>query len=151
MSVIADKVFALSRPVVEAQGCSLWDVEYVREGGRRVLRLYIDREGGVSTEHCEAVSRALDPLLDEVDPIPDAYVLEVSSCGLERPLKRPSDFQAFMGAKIVVKLYAPRDGRREFAGVLTGYDPDTRVITLDGQTTFAPAEVALAHLQFEWK
>ena len=100
MSKITDRVFALAKPVVENEGCSLWDVEYVREAGSWYLRVYIDKEGGVSIDDCERISRALDPLLDEADPIPDSYVFEVGSAGAERELKRPSDFEQFMGVTI---------------------------------------------------
>ena len=86
MSKITDRVFALAKPVVENEGCSLWDVEYVREAGSWYLRVYIDKEGGVSIDDCERISRALDPLLDEADPIPDSYVFEVGSAGAEREL-----------------------------------------------------------------
>ena len=96
MSKITDKVSALAVPVVEQAGCTLWDVEYVREAGTWYLRIYIDKEGGVSIDDCEHISRALDPILDEADPIPDSYVFEVGSAGIERELKRPRDFEMFM-------------------------------------------------------
>ena len=86
MSKITELVTDLARPVVEDNGCSLWDVEYLKEAGSWYLRLYIDKEGGVSIDDCEAVSRAVDPLLDEADPIQDAYTFEVSSAGADRPL-----------------------------------------------------------------
>ena len=105
MSKITDKVFELSKPVVEQAGCTLWDVEYVREAGTWFLRVFIDKEGGVSITDCETISRALDPLLDEADPIPDSYVFEVGSAGAERELKRPSDFQQFMGHQCGQELY----------------------------------------------
>ena len=122
MSKVTDLVAELARPVVEAQGCELWDVEYVREAGEWFLRVYIDKEGGVSIDDCEAVSRALDPLLDEADPIESSYNFEVSSAGVERALKRPSDFQRFLGAHIAVKLYSAVDGQKEYLGYLRGYD-----------------------------
>ena len=86
---VTDQVRAFSQPVVEGLGCTLWDVEYVREGGEWFLRLYIDKEGGVGIDDCEAVSRAVDPILDQEDPVPGRYHFEVSSAGLERPLRRP--------------------------------------------------------------
>ena len=103
---ITDTVAALAKPVVESLGCSLWDVEYVREGSDYILRVSIDKEGGVDINDCEAVSRALDPILDEHDPIPDRYQFEVCSAGLERVLKRPADFQKFMGSPITVTVQA---------------------------------------------
>ena len=105
MSKITDKVTAIAKPIVEEEGCSLWDVEYVREAGSWYLRLYIDKEGGVSIDDCERISRRMDPILDEADPIPDSYVFEVGSAGAERELKRPSDFERFLGSNVEVKLY----------------------------------------------
>ena len=107
---VTEQVAQFAEPVVQAHGCTLWDVEYVREGGEWFLRLYIDKEGGVNISDCEAISRAIDPILDEKDPIPDSYNFEVCSAGLERVLKRPSDFQKYLGSPITVKLYRPRNG-----------------------------------------
>ena len=90
---ITDIVAGFARPVVEEKGCTLWDVEYVREGSDYFLRLYIDKDGGVDITDCEAISRAVDPILDEKDPIPESYHFEVCSAGLERALKRPADFE----------------------------------------------------------
>ena len=101
---VTEQVAQFAEPVVQAHGCTLWDVEYVREGGEWFLRLYIDKDGGVSINDCEALSRALDPVLDEADPIPDSYVFEVSSAGAERELKRPGDFARFMGSGAEVRL-----------------------------------------------
>ena len=119
---VTDIVTKIAQPVVEAHGCQLWDVEYVREGDQRFLRLYLDKEGGVDITDCEAISRAVDPLLDEADPIAESYHFEVCSAGLERALKRPSDFERFMGSAITVKLYRPRNGLKEIPCVLTGYE-----------------------------
>ena len=105
MSKITDKVTAIAKPIVEEEGCSLWDVEYVREAGSRYLRIYIDKPGGVDIADCERISRRLDPILDEEDPIPESYVFEVGSAGIERELKRPGDFEAFLGSEVEVKLY----------------------------------------------
>jgi len=140
MSKVAEKAAALARPVAEGLGLSLWDVEFLREGNRWVLRVFIDHPGGVSIQHCEDMSRALDPILDEHDPIEQSYVLQVSSAGLERPLKRPSDFERFMGAKVEVKLYSPLDGRKEFEGNLSGYDGKT--VALEGGQSFPMNKVA---------
>ena len=135
-------------PLVAAQGCSLWAVEYLKEGAAWVLRVLIDREGGVGTDHCEAISRALDPLLDERDPIPGAYTLEVSSAGLERPLKRPEDFTRMKGRDVMVKLYAPRQGVRAFVGKLSDCDEET--LTLENYPPFPIKEVAHARLYVRW-
>ena len=98
MSKITDFTAQLARPVVEANGCTLWDVEYVKEAGSWYLRVYIDKDTGVSIDDCEAVSRVLSDLLDEADPIQDPYTFEVSSAGADRALKKPEHFQAFLGA-----------------------------------------------------
>ena len=122
MSKITDKVFAIAEPVVTENGCSLWDVEYVKEAGSWYLRIYLDKEEGVWIEDCERISRALDPILDEADLIPDRYIFEVCSAGLERQLKRPSDFERFMGSEIEVRLYRADEGSKVYVGKLEGYD-----------------------------
>jgi len=148
---ISEQVWQFSQPLVEACGCSLWDVEYVREGSERFLRLYIDKEGGVDIDDCEAVSRAVDPVLDEKDPIPESYRFEVCSAGLERVLKRPSDFERYMGAAIMVKLYKPRDGIKEYPGVLAGYDQGAVLLEYGKeQIRFEKNEVALVRLRVEF-
>ena len=98
---VTDLVTELAQPVVESFGCSLWDVEYVREGSERFLRIYLDKDGGIDIEDCEKVHRAMDPILDEKDPIAESYHFEVCSAGIERPLKRPGDFEKFMGSPIL--------------------------------------------------
>ena len=122
MSKVTETVTALAAPVAAELGLELWDVEYVREAGQWFLRVYIDKDGGVSINDCEALSRALDPVLDEADPIPDSYVFEVGSAGAERELKRPSDFEKFMGSEVEVKLYQPYEGKKSIVGKLEGYE-----------------------------
>ena len=148
---ITEQVWQFSEPLVEQCGCKLWDVEYVREGGEWFLRLYIDKEDGVNIDDCEAVSRAVDPVLDEKDPIPESYRFEVCSAGLERALKRPSDFERFMDHAILIKLYRPKAGCKEFAGILKDYD-DGNVTALVGNTTmtFEKSEIALVRLRVEF-
>ena len=147
MSKITDKVYELARPVVEQEGCSLWDVEYVREAGSWYLRIYIDKDGGVSIDDCERISRALDPLLDEADPIPDSYVFEVGSAGAERELKRPSDFEQFLGSQVEVKLYQPKNGRKAFVGSLDAYNDGRVTITVGKETLeFDKSQVAQVRL-----
>ena len=148
---ITEQVEAFARPVVEGLGLKLWDVEYVREGADWFLRVYIDKEGGVDISDCEAISRALDPILDEKDPIPGSYHFEVCSAGLERSLKRPSDFERFMGSPITVKLYRPWNGMKEIPCVLRGYD-DGRVTVEAGKETvqFEKSQVALVRLRVEF-
>ena len=148
---ITEQVWAFAEPVVQAHGCTLWDVEYVKEGGDWFLRLYIDKEGGVDINDCEAISRAVDPILDEKDPIPDSYSFEVCSAGLERVLKRPGDFAQFMGEKVLVKLYKPVDGKKEVVGTLAGFDDGAVTITVnDDPVRFEKNEVALVRLYVEF-
>ncbi len=148
---VTDLVASFAQPIVEAQGCQLWDVEYVREGSEYFLRLYLDKEGGVDISDCEAVSRAVDPILDEKDPIQGSYHFEVCSAGLERALKRPGDFQRFLGSPVTVKLYRPRNGLKEIPAVLRGYD-DGRITVEAGKETitFEKSEVALVRLRVEF-
>ena len=133
MSKITEKVTELAGPIVEEEGCSLWDVEYVREAGSRYLRIYIDKPGGVDIADCERISRRLDPILDEADPIPESYVFEVGSAGIERELKRPSDFEAFLGSEVEVKLYQPVNGQKAFIGRLVSYSDGVTEIEVKGK------------------
>ena len=130
MSKISDKVEALARPVVEEEGCKLWSVEYIKEAGTWYLRIFIDKDGGVGIADCEAISRRLDPILDEADPIPESDVFEVGSAGAERELKRPSDFEQFLGSDVEVKLYQPYEGRKTLVGTLEEYNDGN--ITVSG-------------------
>ena len=148
---VTDIVSEFAKPIVEAHGCSLWDVEYVREGSERFLRLYIEKEGGVDINDCEAISRAVDPVLDEKDPIAESYHFEVCSAGLERALKRPSDFERFIGSPIMVKLYRPRNGLKEIPGILRGYEDGKITVEAGKETiTFQKSEVALVRLRVEF-
>lgn len=148
---IADQVWALAQGVVESFGLKLWDVEYVREGADWFLRLYIDKDGAVDISDCEQVSRAMDPILDQEDPIPDSYTFEVCSAGCERVLKRPGDFQQFLGSQVLVKLYRPREGQKEFVGTLTAYDAGTVTIEANQKTMeFTPQETAQVRLYVEF-
>ena len=130
MSKISDKVEALARPVVEEEGCKLWSVDYIKEAGTWYLRIFIDKDGGVGIADCEAISRRLDPILDEADPIPESYVFEVGSAGAERELKRTSDFEQFIGSDVEVKLYQPYEGRKTLVGTLEEYNDGN--ITVSG-------------------
>ena len=147
MSKITERVTALAKPVVEAEGCSLWDVEYLREAGTWYLRIYIDKEGGISIDDCERISRRLDPILDEADPIPESYVFEVGSAGAERELKRPSDFEQFLGNEVEVKLYRPVDGRKSYVGKLRNYhDGDVTIEADQKELSFPAAQIAQVRL-----
>ena len=148
---VTELVESFAKPIVEANGCGLWDVEYVREGSERYLRLYIDKEGGVDIADCEKIHRAVDPVLDEKDPIAESYHFEVCSAGLERALKRPSDFERFMGSPILVKLYRPRNGLKEIPCVLSGYADGKLTVEAGKETiTFEKSEVALVRLRVEF-
>ena len=148
---VTELVASFAEPIVKQHGCELWDVEYVREGSEYFLRLYLDKEGGVDINDCEAVSRAVDPILDEKDPIAESYHFEVCSAGLERALKRPSDFERFMGSAITVKLYRPRNGLKEIPCVLTGYEDGKVTVEAGKETiTFEKSEVALVRLRVEF-
>ena len=148
---VTELVAQFAQPIVEEKGCKLWDVEYVREGSERFLRVYIDKEGGVNIDDCEAVARAIDPILDEKDPIAESYTFEVSSAGLERPLKRASDFEQFMGSAVLVKLYRPRNGLKEIPGILRGYEDGKVTVEAGKETiTFEKSEVALVRLRVEF-
>ena len=138
MKKITEVVWALAEPAVQAQGCRIWDVEYVREAGQWYLRLYLDKDGGVDILDCEAISRRVSDLLDEADPIEGSYTFEVSSAGADRALKKPEHFAAMMGQEVEVRLYRAREKRKEYVGVLSGYEDGT--VTLD---------MAGAPMQFE--
>ena len=148
---VTDLVASFAEPVIREKGCTLWDVEYVREGSEYFLRLYIDKEGGVDITDCEAISRAVDPILDEKDPIPESYHFEVCSAGLERPLKRPGDFEKFMGSPVFVKLYRPINGLKEIPGILRGYEDGRITVEVGKQVlTFEKSQVALVRLRVEF-
>ena len=148
---VTDLVAEFSKPIIEGLGCSLWDVEYVREGSERYLRIYLDKEGGIDIDDCEKVHRAIDPILDEKDPIAESYHFEVCSAGLERTLKRPEDFVRFMDSAVLVKLYRPRNGLKELPGMLRGYEDGRITIEAGKETiTFEKSEVALVRLRVEF-
>ena len=138
MSKVTETVTALAAPVAEKLGLELWDVEYIREAGQWFLRVYIDKDGGVSINDCEALSRALDPVLDEADPIEQSYYLEVGSPGLGRRLTRPEHYEQLKGQKCAAHLIRPDEqGRRDYAGILQGLDADGNVTLTDGEETYA--------------
>ena len=153
MEKVTELTARLAAPIIEEQGCSLWDVEYVKEAGTWYLRVLIDKEGGVDILDCEAISRQLSDLLDEADPIEGSYTLEVGSAGAERALKRPADFQRYLGSPVLVKLYKPVDGRKEFPGTLTAYNEADGSVTVDlngSAYTFGKKDVALCRLRVEF-
>lgn len=140
---IAEQVAQLLKEPVENMGFELYDVEYQKEQSIWVLTLYIDKEGGVSINDCESVSRAVEPVLDEKDPIADSYYLSVSSVGLDRPLKLDKDFERNMNKEITVRLYAPVEKKKEFQGILTAYDETGFTVDCkDGKRSFLRKDAA---------
>jgi ribosome maturation factor RimP len=147
MAKVTDTVAQLALPFVQAAGCSLWDVEYVKEAGDWFLRVYIDKEEGVSINDCEAVSRPLSDALDQADPIEGSYVLEVSSAGADRVLKKPEHFQQFLGQEVEVRLYRPREGKKDFVGDLAAWVDGNVTLNVAGQEmAFEKKEVAQVRL-----
>ncbi len=139
-SKIEQQVFDMVEPIAAASGVSIWDVEFKKEGKNNVLRVYIDKEGGVGINDCEAVSVALSEKLDAEDPISSAYSLEVSSAGLDRQLKRESDFLAYIGHLVDVKLYAPIDGLKEFTAELKSFDNGILTLKVDENNLEVPLD-----------
>jgi ribosome maturation factor RimP len=149
---IAATVREIIAPTADDMGYYLWDVEFVKEGADKHLRITIDNEEGINIEDCEKFHRAIDPILDEVDPISESYILEVSSPGIERELKYPEHIDACEGWDVEVKLYAPRDGAKMFRGVLVGYDDDENIVVLIGgeKVSFKPDEIAKISTYFDF-
>jgi ribosome maturation factor RimP len=145
------KAEALLAPIVEEQGFELVDVEYVKEAGNWYLRGYIDKPGGITVNDCEAVSRKFSDRLDEDDFIEDSYIMEISSPGLDRPLKKEKDFARSMGKAVEIRTYRPIEKQKEFSGVLTAYDDNSVTIDEDGALrTFDKKEIALIRLKIEF-
>lgn len=142
----------LLAPIAQAHGVEIYDVEYVKEGSDYYLRAYIDKPGGVNITDCENVSRALSDELDREDFIPDAYILEVSSPGLGRALKKDKHLQKSIGMEVEIKLFKPIDQQREFSGVLESFDGETLMIREEGgeARTFQRAEIALVRLALDF-
>lgn len=141
----------LLKPIVEAAGVEIYDVEYVKEGSDFYLRCYIDRDGGVNIQDCETVSRALSDQLDAEDYIEDAYILEVSSPGLGRPLKKERDFERSLGEEVEIRLYKALNKQKEFTGILKAYDKETVTIeTAEGELVFNRSDIALIRLAFDF-
>ena len=121
----------LLMPVIQENGFELVDVEYVKEAGTRYLRAYIDKEGGIAIDDCETISRSLSDWLDKEDMIQDSYIMEVSSPGLGRPLKKEKDFARSIGKEVEVKLYKPLEKSKEYAGVLKAYDKESVTLQME--------------------
>ena len=142
----------LITPIIERMNFELVDVEYVKEGGTWYLRAYIDKEGGITVNDCEAVAREMNEILDQEDFVEDSYVFEVSSPGLGRPLKKEKDYIRSMGKEIEIRTYRAINREKEFYGILKAYDEKTVTIEMeDGQTmTFEKADIALIRLAFDF-
>ena len=143
---------SLLLPILDDLGFELWDVEYVKEGTNWYLRAYIDKPGGIMIDDCEAVSRRLSDLLDEKDFIDDTYILEISSPGLGRPLKKERDFIKSMGKEVEIRTYRLVDKSKEFRGTLTGYEKGFVTIRMDDDSikTFETSQIALVRLAFDF-
>jgi ribosome maturation factor RimP len=139
-------------PIVDEYGFELVDVEYVKEGSAWYLRAYIDKPDGISIDDCEAVSRRLSDILDEKDYIDEAYILEVSSPGLGRPLKKEKDYKRSLGKEVEIRTYRMIEKQKEFTGILKEYDETTVTIEEDGGNvrTFEKADIALIRLAFDF-
>ena len=147
------KTEALLQPLMEENNFELVDVEYVKEGGNYYLRAYIDKEGGITINDCELISRALSDILDEKDFIPDAYILEVSSPGLGRQLKKDKDFKRSLGEEVEIKLYKPIEKKKELIGLLEDFDADNLYVTLeDSEEPLAVSRknIAMVRLTFDF-
>ena len=154
---IEKKTEELVIPIIEAGGYDLWDVEYVKEGSDMYLRVYADKEGGIELDDCVTISRALEEKLDAEDFIEDAYILEVSSPGLTRKLKKDRDFERSLGRKVLLKLYKKENDSKEFTGYLVGFDKDTVSIadekkdeySQEEKKTFSRENISSIRLEFE--
>lgn len=151
--IYEQKTEAILMPIVEEHGFELVDVEYVKEGGTWYLRAYIDKPGGINVDDCEVVSRRLSDILDEKDYIEEAYILEVSSPGLGRPLKKEKDFKRSLGEEVDVRTYRMIEKQKEFTGLLKDYDDATVTIEMEDGTlkTFEKSDIALIRLAFDFK
>lgn len=148
---IERKTESILQPIVEAQHFELVDVEYVKEGNNWYLRAYIDKEGGITIDDCELVSRAFSEILDQDDYIQSAYILEVSSPGLLRPLKKERDFKRHMDEAVEIHLYKAKNKSKEFQGILRGYTDQTVTIEIEDESIiFDKSEIALIRLAFDW-
>ena len=152
MSKITELVWQMAEPVAQRNGCTVWDVEFVKEAGERFLRVYIDSDEGVTIEDCERMHRAIDPVLDEADPIEDSYDLEVSSPGIERDLRTDAHIAYAVGEVVELRFFAPVNGKKTHRGTLLGLDAaGTVTVEIDGEeVAFARDKVAKITTVFEF-
>ncbi len=146
MANAAERVFSLIKETVEAQGVELWDVRFLKEGASWYLRVFIDKSEGISIDDCTNVSHAIDPVIDEADPIDVSYYLEVCSPGIERELTRKEHYLKMLGKKIKLRLYKAVDGKKEFEGILKNADENIILETENGEMEFTLKEISKAHL-----
>ena len=149
---IVGTVTELISPVAEEMDIILWDVEFVKEGAKKILRITIDAEEGIDINLCEKFHRTIDPMLDEADPIDESYYLEVTSPGIEREIKTDAHIYMCEGEKVEVKLYAPKNGSKSFAGILVGLNEENKVIiSINGENVeFEKNEIAKMHTVFDY-
>lgn len=145
MANAAERVFLLIKETVESQGVSLWDVRFLKEGASWYLRVFIDKEEGISIDDCTNVSHAIDPVIDEADPIDKSYYLEVCSPGIERELSRPEHYEKYLGEKIKVRLYRAVDSVKEYEGVLKEYGEVLILETDSGEKAFEKQNISKAN------
>lgn len=150
---IVGTVTDIVAPVAEEMGIILWDVEYVKEGAKKILRITIDSEEGIDINICEKFHRTIDPLLDEADPIEDAYYLECTSPGIEREIKTDAHISMCLGEKVEIKLYAPKNGSKSFVGILAGLDEEGKVLVdISGERiAFERKEISKMHTVFDFE
>lgn len=146
MANAAEKVYGLIKETVEAQGVNLWDVRFLKEGASWYLRVFIDKPEGVSIDDCTNVSHAIDPIIDDADPIDVSYYLEVCSAGIERELTRQSHFEACIGKTVKIKLYKAIGGVKEFTGVLKATADKVTIETESGEYEFELKDISKARL-----
>ncbi len=148
---ISKLVEEIALPVIQEEGMELVEVGFVKEGGRWYLRIFIDKPGGVGLEDCRKISEAVDKLLDEKDPVPHAYTLEVSSPGVQRPLKKPADYDRFAGRLVKITTFAPFNGRKKFTGRIVGMRGDDVLLEMDGMDYPIPfVRISSARLEVEF-
>lgn len=150
-SKIEKAVWELAEPIAAENGCFIYDIEYVKEGSSRYLRLFIDREEGVSLDECEAVSRSVSERLDSADPIKENYILEVSSPGVERRLRRAEHFERYIGSVVDIGLFKPINGSRMLEGVLCGFEGKVITVESDGERLEIPiGDTTYVKLHFDF-
>ena len=146
MASVTERIFDLIKEAVEECSVTLWDVRFLKEGASYYLRVFIDKEGGIDINDCTAVSHAIDPIIDEADPIDKSYYLEVCSPGLERQLTRPEHYERFIGERVKVKLYRAYEGSKEIIGTLQGFDGGVTLGLENGEVYFEKKDIVAVKL-----